>query len=50
MVHDWSIKGLGMFSRVGETGNVEDPMQLIEKSRALCPNGRFPPRFFLNFF
>ena len=27
------------------TGDIKDPMSLIEKSRASCPGGRFPPSF-----
>ena len=27
------------------TGHVKDPVPLIEKSRAPCPSGRFPPSF-----
>ena len=27
------------------TGHIKDPVPLIEKSRALCPSGRFPPSF-----
>ena len=30
-----------MSSRVCATGHVKDPVPLIEKSRALCPGGRF---------
>ena len=36
-------KGLGMSSRVCATGHLKDPVPLIEKSRASCPSGRFPP-------
>ena len=45
VVHDWVIKGLGMPSRVCVTGHIKDPVPFIEKSRASCPSGRFPPRF-----
>ena len=44
-VHDWVIQGLGMSCRVCATGHTKDPVQLIEKSRASCPGGRFPPSF-----
>ena len=27
------------------TGHIKDPVPFIEKSRASCPGGRFPPRF-----
>ena len=37
------IKGLGMSSRACATGHIKDP--LIEKSRASCPGGGFPPSF-----
>ena len=30
-----------MSSRVCATGHMKDPMPLIEKSRASCPDGRF---------
>ena len=40
VVHDWVIKGLGMSSRVCVTGQIKDPMPLIEKSRAMCFGGR----------
>ena len=42
VVHDWGIKDLGMPSRVCATGHIQDPVPLIEKSRA---GGRFPPSF-----
>ena len=32
-----------MSSRVCATGHIQDP--IIEKSQALCPNGRCPPSF-----
>ena len=32
-----------MSSCVCATGHIKDPVPLIEKSRALCPSGRFPP-------
>ena len=41
VVHDWVNKGLGMSSRVCATGNIKDPVSLIEKSRASCFGGRF---------
>ena len=44
-VHDWVIKALGMSSRVCATGHITDPVPLIEKRRASCPGGRFPPSF-----
>ena len=28
VVHDWVIKGLGMFSHVGSTGHIQDPLLL----------------------
>ena len=34
-----------MSSRVCVTGHIKDPVSLIEKSRLLCPGGRFPPSF-----
>ena len=34
-----------MYNRVCATGHIKDPVPLIEKSRALCPGGRFPPGF-----
>ena len=40
MVHDWVFKGL-----VCATGHIKDPCHLSNKSRALCPGGRFPPSF-----
>ena len=33
-------------SRVCVTGQIQDPVPLIQKSRAQCPSGRFPPSFF----
>ena len=45
VVHDWVNKGLGMSSRVCATGHIKDPVPRIEKSRASCPGGRFPPSF-----
>ena len=45
MVHSWANKGLGMSSRVCATGHIKDPLRLIEKRRASCPDGRFPPSF-----
>ena len=44
-VHDWVNKELGMSSRVCTPGYIKDPVPLIEKSRASCPSGRFPPSF-----
>ena len=32
-----------MPSRVCATWHIKDPVPLIEKSRASCPSGRFPP-------
>ena len=43
VVHDCVIKGLSMSNRVCATGHIKDPVPLIEKSRASCPSGRFPP-------
>ena len=34
-----------MSSRVSATGQIIDSVPLIEKSRALCPSGRFSPSF-----
>ena len=34
-----------MSSCVCVSGHIKDPVLLIEKSRALSPGGRFPPRF-----
>ena len=34
-----------MSSRVCVAGHIKDPVPLIEKSRASCPSGRFPPSF-----
>ena len=48
VVHDWVNKGLGMSSRVCATGHIKDPVPELcnmEKSRALCSGGRFPPSF-----
>ena len=45
MLLDWVIKGLGMSSLVYATGNIKDPVPLIEKRRGLSPGGRFPPSF-----
>ena len=45
VVRDWVIKDLDMSSRVCVTGHIKDPVPLIEKSRAFCPGGRFPPSF-----
>ena len=42
-VHDWVMKGLSMSSRVCATGHIKDTLPLVEKSRASCPGGRFPP-------
>ena len=42
---DWVNKGFGMSIRVCATGHIKDPVSLIEKSRASCPGGRFPPSF-----
>ena len=30
---------------VSVTGHIKDPVPLVEKSRASCPGGRFPPSF-----
>ena len=45
VVHDWVNKGLGMSSCVCATGHIKDPVPLLEKSRASCPNGRFASSF-----
>ena len=45
VVHDWVNKSLAMSSHVCVTGHIRNPVPLIEKSRALCPSGRFHPRF-----
>ena len=45
VVHDWANKVLGMSSRVCVNEHIQDPMPLIEKSRASCPSGRFAPSF-----
>ena len=45
VVHDWISKGLGMSSRVWETGHIKAPVPLIEKSKASCPGGRIPASF-----
>ena len=34
-----------MSSHVCATGHIQDPVPLIEKSRASCSCGRFPPSF-----
>ena len=34
-----------MYSHVCVTGHIKDHVPLIEKSRALCLGGRFPPSF-----
>ena len=46
VVHDWINNGLDMSSGVCVTGHIKHPVPLIEKSRASCPSGRFPPSFF----
>ena len=45
VLHDWVIKGLGMYSRVYAIGHIKDPVPLSEKRRGLSPGGRFPPIF-----
>ena len=46
VLRDWVIKGLiGLSSLVYATGNIKDPVPLIEKRRGLSPCGRFPPSF-----
>ena len=45
VLRDWVIKGLGMSSLVYATGQIKDPVPLIEKRRGLSPGGRFPPSF-----
>ena len=44
-ITNWVMKGLSMSSRVCPTGHIKDPVPLIEKSRASCTGGRFPPSF-----
>ena len=39
------VQNCSMSSRVCATGHIKDPVPLIEKSRASCPSGRFPPSF-----
>ena len=34
-----------MSSRVCADGHIKDPVQLVEKSKASCPGGRFPSSF-----
>ena len=45
VVHDWVGKGFGMSSLVCATGLITDPVPLIDKSGASCPDGRFPLTF-----
>ena len=45
VVYDWVNKDLGMSNPVCATGHIKDPVPFIEKSRPLCPGGRFPPSF-----
>ena len=45
VVHDWVNKGHGMSGRVGAIGHIQYPVPLIEKSRASCAGGRFPPSY-----
>ena len=45
VVHDWENNGFGVSIRVCATEHITDPVTLIEKSRASCPKGRFPPNF-----
>ena len=40
VLHDWVMKGLGMYSHVYSTGHIKDPVPLIEKRRGLSPGGR----------
>ena len=42
---DWVIQGLDMSIRVYATGHIQNPVPLIEKSRASCSGGRFSPSF-----
>ena len=43
VVHDWVIKGVGMFRRVCVSGHIKDPVPPIDMSRVSCPGGRFSP-------
>ena len=45
VVHNCVIKGPGMASSVSATRHIKDPVPRVEKSRASCPGGRFPPSF-----
>ena len=45
LLRDWVIKGLGMSSLVYATGQIKDPVPLIERRWGLSPGGRFPPSF-----
>ena len=45
VVCGWVNKDLGVSSRVCVTCHIKDAVPLIERSRAWCPSGRFPPSF-----
>ena len=45
-IHDWVIKDLACPAvSCCATGHINDPVSLIEMSRASYPGGRFPPSF-----
>ena len=41
---DWVNKGFAICQAVS-SGHIQDPVPLIDKSRALFPGGRVPPSF-----
>ena len=45
VIHGWVNKVLGVSSRACVTEYIKYFVPLIEKSRALCPGGRFLPSF-----
>ena len=45
VLRDRVIEGLGMSNLVYATGDIKDPVPLIDKRRGLSPSGRFPPSF-----
>ena len=47
VVHNWFIKGRGMYCSVYGKGHIKDPLLLIEKS-SLCGGSRFPSKKCVN--
>ena len=45
VVRDCLIKDFGMSSPVYAIGHIKEPVPLVEKSRPLCPGGRFSLSF-----